>query len=167
MPATFNTAMSVVGEIYFFRMTATEVGDFRILESAENIRRIDTSNAVLITKGGLSYTSSNSEVPVTTIMAGDTSDYLPDFRVGETFRIEALTDDTEFFCMNRAEHTRFSYDKFSVKAGELYVVPLGQLALIGSGSTNKGVAPFIVHAETKEVGLVFDTQGFGLLLSYQ
>lgn len=162
--AIFKMTRSVVGDFYFFRVTAEAIGDYRTLNTVENVSRASAANIVLMTRGGCSYKSSNPNVPIINCMAGDTSENLPDFVAGETFRVEALTADTEFFCINRVGHAPFSAKKFVLGAGELLTVPQGSYALLGSGELSAGVAPLIAEAATQDIVFQAVVPSFGLLV---
>jgi hypothetical protein len=163
--APFTMTRSFAGAFWYFHMKASSAGDYRILEVRENTPRAEAANLVLMTKGGCSYTSSNPQVPVHTVMAGETSEHLPDFVVDETFKVEALTDDTEFFCVNRKGNRPFSSQKFSVLSGETLIVPKGSCLLLGGGEILDGAAPLIIEVAESDFLAKAVSDCFGLLMS--
>ena len=160
----FSMTKTSAGDFEFYDVKASEVGDYRILKVAESISREKTANIVFMIRGGASYVSSNPNVPKAMCLEGETSDHLPDFKEGETFTISALTNDTEFFCINRKGHGDFKYTKVDIKENEEFTTPKGSCMLFGSGVSNLGTAPFICAAVDNNITCIAKTSMFGLLL---
>jgi hypothetical protein len=160
----FKMTRTIAGSFYFFRVTGDAVGDYRILSTAENVSRADAANVVLMVRGVCSYKSSNPNIPIINVMPGDTSEGLPDFEIGTEFKVEALTDDTEFFCINRAGHAPFSFSKFVLDANEILSVPRESYVLLGSGELDIGSSPLIVEVATGDLTIKAVAPSFGLLV---
>ena len=137
------------GQFNVYRMFAKKSGAITTAGDSLDINRGSESIRVsMMTKGSRLYESSNGLFQPVTMIVGNFNLDLPNMTATDSYKITALEDNTEYFCISRKDLTPYEYIRLSLSTGQSVTLPANKYAFIGGGDTNLGSGPILIRPDS-------------------
>jgi hypothetical protein len=147
-PNGFVTTYLSTGSFDVYRVFAEHAGAVNVAGDHLDIHRASESRRVsMMTHGARLYESIAGAFEPVTLRVGDFNLDLPDMHADDIYKVTALEDGTEYYCVSRRDLQPYHYTRFGLEPGESVDLPAGKQAFIGGGATNLGVGPKLVAVE--------------------
>ncbi len=152
-------------EFDVYRVFAKKTGAITTAGDSLDINRGSESIRVsMMTKGSRLYESSNGLFQPVTMVVGNFNLDLPNMTATDSYKITALEDNTEYFCISRKDLTPYEYVRLSLSTGQSVTLPANKYAFIGGGDTNLGSGPILIRPDSTSRNIQVTTGNvFGII----